>query len=119
MTFSSGYLRLGFTDNGTKLSRTLLAPGTVLSNSVENVADGDIPGIASAFEKAVAIERLLHPIAVSRYDISELPLGLIIVAEYMVDVFTDVGCKNPVGTLVKPTPVLMVGNREAVRLYPC
>ena len=117
MTFSIGYLTLVFPDYGAKLRSAVFALGAVLGDSIENVADGDIPGIAATLEQTVVVERFLYLVAVSLNYIGKLPLRFVVVAENTLYVFTDVRREYAVGTLVKPAPVLMVRNGITVRLY--
>lgn len=81
MTFSIGYLTLVFPDYGAKLRSAVFALGAVLGDSIENVADGDIPGIAATLEQTVVVERFLYLVAVSLNYIGKLPLRFVVVAE--------------------------------------
>ncbi|GFH99218.1 hypothetical protein IMSAGC004_01621 [Bacteroidaceae bacterium] len=116
MTFSLGYLALVFPDYSAKLRSAVFALRAVFGDSIENVADGDIPGIAATLEQSVAIERFLYLVTMSLDDIGKLPLRFVVVAENSVDIFLDVRREYAVCALVKPAPVLMVRNGITVRL---
>ena len=90
MTFSLGYLGLVFPDYGAKLRSAVFAFRAVLGNSIEDVTDSDIPGVASTLEQTIAVERFLYLIAVSLYNISKLPLRFVVIAENTVNIFFDV-----------------------------
>ena len=90
MTFSLGYLALVFPDYSAKLRSAVFALRAVFGDSIENVADGDISGIAATLEQTVSVERFLYLVAVSLGDISKLPLRFVVVAENPVYIFLDV-----------------------------
>lgn len=90
MTFSLGYLALVFPDYGAELRSAVFALGAVFGDSIEDVTDGDIPGVASTLEQSVAVERFLYLVAVSLDDIGKLPLRFIVVTENPVNIFFDV-----------------------------
>ncbi len=117
MTFSLGYLALVFPDYVAELRSAVFALGAVPGDSIENVADGDISGIAATLEQTVSVERFLYLVTVSLYNIGKLPLRFVVVAENSVNIFLDVRRKYAVCALVKPAPVLMVRNGITVRLY--
>lgn len=73
MTFSIGYLTLVFPDYGAKLRSAVFALGAVLGDSIENVADGDIPGIAATLEQTVVVERFLYLVAVTLTILANCP----------------------------------------------
>lgn len=87
LTFSIGYLAHVFPDYGAKLRSAVFALGTVLGDSIEDVADGDTPGIAATFEQTVAVERFLYLVTVSLDDIGKLPLCFVVVAENPANIF--------------------------------
>lgn len=74
MTFSLGYLALVFPDYSAKLRSAVFALGAVLGDSIEDVIDGDIPGVASTLEQSVAVERFLYLVTMSLDDIGKLRL---------------------------------------------
>ena len=90
MTFSLGYLGLVFPDYSAKLRSAVFALRAVLGDSIENVADGDISGIAATLEQTVSVERFLYLVTVSLYNIGKLPLRFVVVAENPVNIFLDV-----------------------------
>ena len=117
MTFSLGYLALVFPDYSAKLRSAVFALGAVPGDSIEDVADGDIPGVTAAPEQTVAVERFLYLVTMSLDDIGKLPLRFVVVAENSVNIFLDVRREYAVCALVKPAPVLMIRNGITVRLY--
>ena len=94
MTFSLGYLALVFPDYSAKLRSAIFALGAVPGDSIEDVADCDIPGVASTLEQSVAVERFLYLVAVSLDDIGKLTLRFIVVTENPVNIFFDVRWKT-------------------------
>ncbi len=90
MTFSLGYLALVFPDYGAELCSAVFALGAVPGDSIEDVADGDISGIAATLEQTVSVERFLYLVTVSLDDIGKLPLRFVVVAENPVNIFFDV-----------------------------
>lgn len=90
MTFSLRNLGLVFPDYGAKLRGAVFALSAIFGGTIENVSYRNVSGIASAFEKAVSVERLLYLVSMRLDDVGELLLGLIVITENMVKVFADV-----------------------------
>lgn len=87
MTFSLRNFGLIFPDYGAKPGCPVFTLAAVLGDMIDNIANPYIPGIASAFEKAISVERFLYLVSVRLYDVGELPLGLIVITENTVEIF--------------------------------